>query len=227
MIQNTKRKKLCIKAYAYHKKQTGRKKALILLLSLAGVLAAAAVIVFAMLWNEGVTAQKEAQAVLDASGIMPKISGSAEGNTVNGVTATPVSALTPELQGYTVIARLDIEKIGARLPVLAETTDAALKVSACYYEGELPGKDGNMVITGHNYANGAIFGKLDQMKAGDAVLLTSQDGTTQAYTVYEVGHIKPDEPGALNDMEYARELTLLTCESHGNGRLIVRCRIDN
>jgi sortase (surface protein transpeptidase) len=77
------------------------------------------------------------------------------------VTATPVPTLTLELQGYAVFARLDIEKIDEHLPVLANTTDAALEVSACYYEGEMPGEDGNLVVTGHNYANGSIFGNLD------------------------------------------------------------------
>ena len=198
-----------------------------LLFSLAGILAVTAVIVAAVLWNKGVIVQEKAQAVLDASGIKPEISESSEGSAADDATVTPVSTLTPELQGYTVIARLDFEKIGAQLPVLTETTDAALKVSACYYKGELPGKDGNMVITGHNYANGAIFGKLDQVEVGDVVLLTSQDGITQIYTVYEIGHIRPDEPEALDDTKYARELTLLTCESHGNGRLIVRCHANS
>ena len=89
----------------------------------------------------------------------------------------------------------------------------------------MPGEDGNMVVTGHNYSNGSIFGNLDQVKVGDTVLLTSPDGSTQTYTVYEIDHITPDHPEALNDTEYDRELTLLTCESHGNGRLVVRCRL--
>jgi sortase A len=125
-----------------------------------------------------------------------------------------------------VVARLDIEKINAQLPVLAKTTEATLKVSVCHYKGAMPGEDGNMVVTGHNYANGAIFGKLDQVKAGESVLLTDRDGITQAYTIYRIDHIRPDEREALDDTAYARELTLMTCESHGNGRLIVRCRAD-
>lgn len=206
-------------------RQMNRKTLRIILFSIAGALAAAAVIVFAVLWNEGVTAGQNAQAILDASGITPHASGtSAEGESPAANQPTPLATLAPELNGYTVVARLDIDKIDQHLPVLAETSNAALKVSVCYYEGAMPGEDGNLVITGHNYANGSHFGMLDKLAVGDTLLLTAKDGSTQTYTVYAIDHIKPDEPEALNETQYARELTLLTCESHGNGRLVVRCK---
>jgi len=201
----------------------------IILFSLAGALLVAAGIVFLTLWNEGVSAGNNAQAMLDASGITPQSSVSGSSTSVAptqpGDTAAPLPTLAPELEGYSVVARIDIDAINVHLPVLAETSTAALKVSACYYKGSLPGEDGNMVVTGHNYSNGSIFGQLDKLKVGDTVLLTGLDGTTQTYTVYEIDHITPDNPGALDDTEYDRELTLLTCESHGNGRLLVRCRL--
>jgi LPXTG-site transpeptidase (sortase) family protein len=87
----------------------------------------------------------------------------------------------------------------------------------------LPGEDGNLVITGHNYRNGAHFGKLDKLEVGDSVTLTDKEGKTYAYTVYKLEHIKPDNPEALDNTTYPRELTLLTCEARGNRRLIVRC----
>ncbi len=215
-------------------KQVNQKAVRIILFSLAGALAAAAVIVFAVLYNEGVAAGNNAKAVLDASGITPKASAASAGASAGTDAATPlpepspspVSTLEPELQGYAVIARIDIDKIDQHLPVLAEITKAALKVSICYYEGTMPGEDGNMVVTGHNYSSGSHFGKLDKLEKGDTVLLTAKDGTTQPYTVYEIDHIKPDDSDALNDTEYSRELTLLTCESHGNGRLVVRCKSE-
>lgn len=204
------------------------KKLRIALFCLAGALLAAAAVVFIVLWNEGVSAGKNAQAVLDASGITPEVSGTASGtaatpNSPDNPSGTPQPTLTPELQGFAVVARVDIDCIDAHLPVLSEATREALKVSACILEGTLPGEDGNMVVTGHNYANGSIFGKLDQVKVGDTVLLTGQDGSSQVYTVYAIDHIKPNQSEKLNDTEYARELTLLTCENHGNGRLVVRC----
>jgi len=208
-------------------RQISPKTLRIVLFSLAGALAIAAVIVFLVLWNEGVTAGKNAQAVLDASGITPLTSASVSPSGTSaeqpGSSASPAATLQPELKGYSVIARIDIDSIDIHLPVLAETSPEALKVSACYYEGEMPGEDGNTVITGHHYSNGSIFGHLDDIKVGDTVLITMLDGSTYTYTVYELDHITPDHPEKLDDTEYARELTLLTCESHGNGRLVVRC----
>ena len=215
-----------MKAFWQMLRQMNKKTMRIVLFSLAGALAIAAAIVFIVLWNEGVTAGQNAQVILDSSGLTPQTSempAEASAGTSAADASTPLPTLMHELDGYSVIARLDIDKIDQHLPVLAETTNAALKVSVCYFEGAMPGEDGNLVITGHNYASGSHFGKLDKLEVGDTVLLTSQDGSTQAYTVYAIDHIKPDEPEALNDTQYARELTLLTCESHGNGRLVVRC----
>ena len=76
-----------------------------------------------------------------------------------------------------------------------------------------------MVITGHDYRSGAIFGNLSKMYVGDDVLLTGKDGKIYAYTVYAVDHIKPDDVEALDDTKYDNELSLLTCENRDNGRL--------
>ncbi len=212
-------------------RQINQKTWRIILFSLAGVLLVAAGIVFLALWGEGVSAGNNAQAVLDASGITPHTSASvSSGVTTTSQpedTASSVAALAPELKGYDVMARIDIDAIDAHLPVLAETSPEALKVSACYYEGVMPGEEGNLVITGHNYSNGSIFGRLDELKVGDTVLVTGLDGVTHTYTIYELDHITPDHPEKLNDTENDSELTLLTCESHGNGRLVVRCRLDS
>ena len=109
--------------------------------------------------------------------------------------------------------------------MLSEITESALKISACRYLGTVPGAEGNLVITGHDYRSGAIFGRLNKMEEGDDVLLTGKDGKTYAYVVYAIEHIKPDETERLCETEYGCELSLLTCENSGNGRLLVRCRL--
>lgn len=98
-------------------------------------------------------------------------------------------------------------------------------MSVCYYSGPDPGAEGNVVITGHNYRSGAHFGRLDQVKDGDTVLLTDKSGSTFTYTVYKTELITPDNPEALNKTQYEKELTLVTCEANGNRRLLVRCRM--
>ncbi len=195
------------------------------LIVLAGALFLTAAAIFIVQWKEGEDAAHNAQALLDDSGIKaPPLSAAADPTAAAQSSALPAG--TPELQGYSVIARLDIEAIDLHLPILSETSDKALKVSACRFEGPEPGEDGNLVITGHDYRSGAIFGRLSELKTGCAVLLTDTDAKTYSYTIYQIDHIKPDEAEKLDDTAYACELSLLTCENNGNGRLLLRCRLE-
>lgn len=129
------------------------------------------------------------------------------------------------LPGYDVIGKLTIGAIDVELPVIAKTTTKALRVSVCWYGGAKPGEKGNIIITGHNYKSGAHFGQLDKLKAGDEVILTSPDGNATHYHVYETQVVTPDNVAALDKACGGYTLTLLTCASSGNRRLIVRCRM--
>lgn len=127
------------------------------------------------------------------------------------------------LEGYDVVGILTLEKTNQTLPVISETTDKALKVSVCWFQGTLPGNTGNMVITGHDYASGAHFGQLSKLKAGDRVTFADAN-RTYTFEVYETEVIRPDQPEKLDDYEGDTALTLLTCTNHGNRRLVVRCK---
>lgn len=208
------------------KKLITLKKLRITLFVLSGAFLITAGAIFVIQWHEGEEAARSARVLLDNSGIKPyaDVASSAP----SGPEPAPEKVTSPvpsDLREYDVIARLDIARLGLSLPVLSETTDNALKISACRYHGTVPGAEGNLVITGHDYRSGAIFGRLNKMDEGDDVLLTGKDGKTYAYTVYAIDHIKPDEAGRLYDTEYGSELSLLTCEDSGNGRLLVRCRL--
>lgn len=212
-----------------------KRRTRIFLFALANALLIAAVLVYIIQWNEGVTAQKQAEQLLGEVSFSP--SPALSEPFPSGTYAQPEqpeaqgedeikSILETELKGYSVIARLDIEKIDIHLPVLSETSTKALKVSVCFYQGPQPGEDGNLVITGHNYRSGAHFGKLDQMEEGDAVSLTDRQGNVYDYTVYKTEVITPDNIEALHDTKYANEITLVTCEANANRRLLVRCRLN-
>jgi LPXTG-site transpeptidase (sortase) family protein len=212
-----------------------KKSTRIILFALSGALLLAAAAIFLIQWNEGEAAAEKAEELLTEVGMQPSAL-SDPFPAVSGVYVQPqepdvqseediAGILETELQGYTVIARLDIEKLGLQLPVLSKWSTKALKVSVCYYSGPAPGEDGNLVITGHNYRSGAHFGKLDKMEAGDTVTLTDVEGNTYEYKVYKTELIKPDNPKALDKTKYDNELTLLTCEARGNRRLLVRCAL--
>jgi|GEM_PF-1333757 len=145
----------------------------------------------------------------------------ADAGAVSGAPGAP----TVTYQGYDIIGKLVIHKLGIELPVISYTDDDALKVSVCYFKGALPGEQGNMVITGHNYANGAMFGNLEDLEIGDSVILSTPDGAASEYRVYDAIEIKPDDTAAVDNFQGEYALTLLTCTNHGNRRLLVRCRM--
>jgi LPXTG-site transpeptidase (sortase) family protein len=213
-----------------HKKQVTTKKQLqISIIILAGVLLIAASITFFVIYNEGNIAGENAEELLlEYEQRLNQVSNEPAGSVdkefpCDNLVPTNVPDMEP-YEGYMVIGKLIIDKIGQQLPVISETTTEALKVSCCYYEGPMPGEEGNLVITGHNYASGAIFGKLSKLSKGDAVVLSTPT-KDYTYEVYETKVIKPDDVGALNEYKGDVALTLMTCMTHGNRRLLVYCKL--
>lgn len=217
--------------HALAKAKRRMKRIGIALFTLSGILVATAMTNAYMIWHEGALAGEKAEALLAESGFASPgpMAGTGTQNVKPEEPGDTPAILPPgtwegELEGYTVIARLDIDALDIHLPVLSGINDDALRVSVCYYTGPAPGAQGNLVITGHDYKNGAHFGRLKMIGIGDAVTLTGPEGDTWTYTVYEIEHIKPDDIQAVGSTRYERELTLMTCEKDGNGRLLVRCR---
>ncbi len=212
-----------------------KRRLAVVLISLAGVMLIAAAIAGYIIYHQGEIAADNAQKLLEE---YKQSISTVETEETAGL-STPIQQASDELvpspiqtpihktyEGYKVLGTIMIDKLGLELPVISETSNAALKVSCCYYQGAMPGEDGNMVITGHNYADGSIFGKIDQLKTGDEIILYTQFGT---YTYYVDGTevIKPDDTDALDEYKGSMALTLMTCTSHGNRRLIVRCCISD
>ena len=197
-----------------------------ILLVLAGVLLLVAAGLGIGLYLEGFTAEDSAQQMLAQYEEAVSSAGPQSSAPVDADDPAPVSSIDPVSQtidGYQVIGTVTLEKTEQTLPVISETSDKALKVSVCWFQGAHPGETGNMVITGHDYANGAHFGQLSKMDVGDRVTFAAPD-QTYAYEVYETEVIRPDQPEKLDDYEGETALTLLTCTSHGNRRLVVRCK---
>lgn len=196
-----------------------------MLLLLSGTLLIAAVVVAVCLFDEGVVAANKAQTLMEAYDQAVSV------EEPSAQAAEPAAKAAPEpspvvIEGYQVIGKLEIPKIEVNLPVIAMTDDEALKVSVCYYQGPMPDETGNLVITGHNFANGAHFGRLNELDIGDNVTMSMPNGSIYRYAVYDKQEIKPDDAQALDTVEGDHVLTLMTCTSHGNRRLLVRCTLQ-
>ena len=211
------------KRYRWYTRRLRPKELTHILFALAAVLAVAAGITFFAIYNEGNIAATNADDLLDVYEQNVASNVQNEAVSIAPTQATSLPAFGP-IQRYQLIGKLEIEKIGQALPVISETTTDALKVSCCYYRGSMPGEKGNMIITGHDYANGAIFGKLSELGNGDLVVL-STPAKDYTYAVYNTKVIKPDDVAALNENTGDMTLTLMTCTGHGNRRLLVFCKL--
>ncbi len=211
-------------------KSTWQHKSGRVLLSAAGVLLLVAAGLGIGLYLEGITAGHNSQALLgkyeqsaSTAALENTALGSSENSADNNVQTAGFD--TPKtIDGYSVIGTLTLEKTSQTLPVILDYSEKALKVSVCWYKGAQPGEMGNMVITGHDYASGAHFGRLAELTEGDRVTFAAPD-RTYVYEVYETEIIRPDQPEKLDDYQGPTALTLLTCTSHGNRRLVVRCKL--
>lgn len=88
----------------------------------------------------------------------------------------------------------------------------------------LPGHLGNTVLYGHNWRK--LLGGLVQVKPGDKIELTLDNGQHLSYTVYFVSVVTPDETHIYqNSLDH--RLTIYTCtgllDSH---RLVVTAILD-
>ncbi len=125
------------------------------------------------------------------------------------------------------LTRIEIPAIGVKTIVVNGTSPSALKAGAGHYPSTpLPGQKGNMAIAGHRTTFGRPFNKIDKLKVGNRIILT----TPVARYTYRVSRppfithpydwsvvAKTDEP----------VLTLTTCHPKGSARqrLVVRAEL--
>lgn len=110
-----------------------------------------------------------------------------------------------------VIAVLSIPSISCKEAVKEGSSSGILAKALGHMEGTaLPGRIGNCVIAGHrNYNFGLYFNRLNEVKAGDEITLTTREGV-YTYIVTETRVVEPKEISILEQTEDTR-LTLITC----------------
>lgn len=130
---------------------------------------------------------------------------------------------------YSTEAIITIPKIDITYPVLSETSDELLEISVNRYWPEKedlePNEIGNYCIVGHNYRNGKMFGRLNELENGDVVELEDMTGRKLEYVVYDRFVVEPDDTSCTSQHTNGRrELTLITCTNYGTQRLVVKCK---
>lgn len=129
--------------------------------------------------------------------------------------------------GYEVLGEIKIDNAGVDVKILnpkldgVDYVDDSLQYGAVYYYGESLDETGNTVILGHNSSD-SFFG-LKEIEIDDSITVIDQKGDSTNYTVIEKTNCEPDDFSKFLPMEEnSREITLITCESEGTQRLVVK-----
>ncbi len=108
------------------------------------------------------------------------------------------------------VAQIRIPKISVDEIVVSGVSVADLRAGPGHYpESPWPGQAGNAAIAGHRTTYGAPFSDLDQLVAGDTIVVRTVQGRFN-YSVTESKVVAPSDVSVLNPRS-AATLTLTTC----------------
>lgn len=130
---------------------------------------------------------------------------------------------TISYNGFTILGRLQIPKIGINTVILQEQTYAAMNLAAVKTYGVDLNEKGGFVISAHNFrGKSSFFYNIKNLKSGDIVRITDASGRVMEYSVYSV-----DRYVSSTDVNYLSKtedyhVTLVTCENGGGSRIIVK-----
>ena len=114
-------------------------------------------------------------------------------------------------------ARIQIPAIGLDKIVVEGVALPDLKKGPGHYpETPLPGQEGNAAIAGHRTTYGAPFNRIDELKPGDEIIVTTVQGEF-TYEVAETLIVSPDHVEVLEDKGDDR-LTLSACHPKYSAR---------
>lgn len=126
------------------------------------------------------------------------------------------------------VAILRIPKLGLDKVVVEGTDVASLRKGPGHEPGTaLPGMPGNAVIAGHRTTYGAPFYRLDELAAGDPIVVETPSGTAR-YVVAGTQVVDPGDVWILEPTDDDR-LTLFTCTPRYSAarRLVVTARLES
>jgi sortase A len=152
----------------------------------------------------------------------------APATTVPTTTTLPLSSTPPaQVKQGDPLARIEIPKIGVDKIVVAGVSLSDLRKGPGLYPfSALPGQIGNAAIAGHRTTYGAPFFRVDELAAGDEIILTTVSGTFR-YLVTEIKVVKPTDFSVLDPTPDAT-LTLTSCNPRYSSRqrIVVKAKLD-
>lgn len=144
-------------------------------------------------------------------------------------TVVPASVVPSFVPGD-VVAQLQIPSIDVDFFVVSGVGVEDLRLGPGHFtDTPLPGQLGNSAIAGHRTTYGQPFHDLDQLRAGDDIIITTAYGTF-AYEVNTLRVVEPTEYAVVSTTDpTTATLTLTTCHPKWSAaqRLIVTATLDD
>jgi sortase A len=142
-----------------------------------------------------------------------------------------IPATTPVVHqpAGSVIARIQIPAIAVNQYVVEGATAGDLEKGPGHYTGTaVPGQAGNVAIAAHRTTFGAPFGRLDDLRPGQLIFLTTTAGQKLVYSVFQTQRlVSPTDTSFLADFGDNR-LTLTTSNPKYSAvqRLVLVARLE-
>lgn len=128
--------------------------------------------------------------------------------------------------GYTILGKLEIPKVGINTVILAEQTYAAMNIGAVKTYGVDLNEKGGFVISGHNFRGKSTFlYNIKNLSNGDIVKITDTYGRKMDYTVYQVSRYVSPSDVSYFEKTNDYHVTIVTCENGGKSRIVVRAHV--
>ena len=135
----------------------------------------------------------------------------------------PADSYAPE--AIVELGTLEIPKLGVRQRLMHGVTLRNIDHGPSHWPGTaMPGQAGNVVIAGHRVTHSRPFRNIDQLGAGDEVVLTVQ-GEQATYRVSSSFVVTPDRTDIANPTA-SPTLTLFACHPPGSARQRYVVRAD-
>ncbi|QXJ22669.1 class E sortase [Actinomadura graeca] len=147
------------------------------------------------------------------------------GGLLTAVAAPPAHAAPAGARRGAVIAKIRIKRIGLRARVLHGIAPRMLQRGVGHYPGTAyPGQEGNTVLLGHRTTYLAPFGRINELRRGDRIVL-SAGRASYVYRVKRKRIIRPRDRRALEAVPFKRGsvpdgtyVTLISCHPRGSDR---------
>ena len=130
-----------------------------------------------------------------------------------------------QYEGYQVIGTIQIPRFNIEYPILVESTADSLTKSISRVGNGKVNEIGNLTLAGHNYIDGTMFGRIDELENGDEIVILDLYGNSVKYSVFDKYVTNPDDVSVLDATEEeTREVTLVTCTNGNLNRLIIKAK---